>query len=240
MAYPYRSKWQRGFWSLILTQFQGAFSDNALKYFILFLVIGAGISTQQQENINAEVGLLFSLPFILFSMVGGYLADRFSKRSVTISTKWMEICVIAIATAGLALHSLPVQLVAIFLISTQAALFGPSKYGLLPELLPEARPSWGNGVLELGTFLAIILGTVAGTLLAAHFRPTPVLAAGIFAAVSFAGLATSYFISQVPTCDPKRKFDWFFPAEVWNRMSEVRRTDRTLHLAILGHMYFWF
>ncbi|MCU1305510.1 MAG: AMP-dependent synthetase and ligase [Acidobacteriaceae bacterium] len=233
-------KWQRGFWSLIVTQFQGAFSDNALKYFILFLVIGAGISTQQQENINAEVGLLFSLPFILFSMVGGYLADRFSKRSVTISTKWMEICVIAIATAGLALHSLPLQLVAIFLISTQAALFGPSKYGLLPELLPEARLSWGNGVLELGTFLAIIFGTVAGTLLAANFRPNPLIAAGILAAVSFAGLATSYTISKVPASAPHRSFQWFFPAEVWNRMAEVRRTDRTLHLAIIGNTYFWF
>ncbi|MCU1285786.1 MAG: AMP-dependent synthetase and ligase [Acidobacteriales bacterium] len=232
--------WRRGFWSLIVTQFQGAFSDNALKYFILFLVIGAGISTEQQENINAQVGLLFSLPFMLFSMVGGYLADRFSKRSVTIYTKWMEIAVLAIATTGLALHYLPLQLVAIFLISTQAALFGPSKYGLLPELLPEQKLSWGNGVLELGTFLAIIFGTVAGTLLAAHFRPNPVLAAGIFAAVSFAGLATSYLISHVPARDPQRKFDWFFPAEVWTRMSEVGRTDRTLHLAIIGNMYFWF
>ncbi|MCU1310501.1 MAG: AMP-dependent synthetase and ligase [Candidatus Angelobacter sp.] len=234
------SRWQRGFWSLIVTQFQGAFSDNALKYFILFLVIGAGISTQQQENINAEVGLLFSLPFILFSMVGGYLADRFSKRSVTISTKWMEICVIAIATVGLALHSLPLQLVAIFLISTQAALFGPSKYGLLPELLPEARLSWGNGVLELGTFLAIIFGTVAGTLLAANFRSNPLIAAGILAAVSFAGLATSYTISKVSASAAHRTFQWFFPAEVWNRMGEVRRTDRTLHLAIIGNTYFWF
>src|SRR6058998_3110958 len=152
----------RGFWSLIATQFQGAFSDNALKYLVLFLVIGAGVSTERQENINSNVGFLFSLPFILFSMVGGYLADRFSKRSITISTKWMEICVVAIAAAGLALHSLPLQLVAIFLISTQAALFGPSKYGLLPELLPEAKLSWGNGVLELGTFLAIITGVAAG------------------------------------------------------------------------------
>jgi len=77
-------------------------------------------------------------------------------------------------------------------------------------------------------------------LLASHFRPNPVLAAGIFAAVSFAGLATSYLISPVPACDPKRKFDWFFPAEVWIRMSEVRSTDRTLHLAIIGNVYFWF
>src|SRR5438874_7279298 len=161
-----KAPWQRGFWSLIVTQFQGAFSDNALKYLVFFLAIGAGVSTERQENINANVGFLFSLPFILFSMAGGYLADKFSKRSITVSTKWMEICVITLATAGLALGSLPLQLFAIFMISTQAALFGPSKYGLLPELLPEEKLSWGNGVIELGTFLAIIAGTVGGTLLA--------------------------------------------------------------------------
>src|SRR3954466_12990223 len=99
------SRPRRGFWSLIVTQFQGAFSDNALKYLVFFLAIGAGVSTERQENINASVGFLFSLPFILFSMAGGYLADKFSKRSVTVSTKWMEICVVAMATAGLALGS---------------------------------------------------------------------------------------------------------------------------------------
>src|SRR5262245_20844978 len=77
-------QWQRGFWSLILTQFQGAFSDNALKNLVLFLVIGAGISQAKQESINSQVLVLFSLPFILFSMYGGFFADRFSKRSVTI------------------------------------------------------------------------------------------------------------------------------------------------------------
>src|SRR3954470_12663743 len=184
----------RGFWSLIATQFQGAFSDNALKYLVLFLVIGAGVSTERQENINAFVAFLFSLPFILFSMAGGYLADKFSKRSITISTKWMEICVVTIGTAGLALGNLPLQLFAIFMISTQAALFAPSKYGLLPELLSEEKLSWGNGVIELGTFLAIIAGTVGGTLLASNFRPHPGSAGIILIVVSFAGLATSYGI----------------------------------------------
>src|ERR1700760_969805 len=114
----------RGFWSLIVTQFQGAFSDNALKYLVLFLAIGAGVSTERQETINNVGGTLFALPFILFSMAGGYYADKFSKRSVTIYTKWMEVCIISLAIAGLALGSLPLRLLAIFMISTQAALFG--------------------------------------------------------------------------------------------------------------------
>jgi acyl-[acyl-carrier-protein]-phospholipid O-acyltransferase/long-chain-fatty-acid--[acyl-carrier-protein] ligase len=230
----------RGFWSLIITQFQGAFSDNALKYLVFFLAIGAGVSTERQENINAVVGLLFSLPFILFSMAGGYLADKYSKRSITVSTKWMEITVIGIAFVGLLIGNLYLQLFAIFMISTQAALFAPSKYGLLPELLQEEKLSWGNGVIELGTFLAIISGTVAGTLLASNFRGHPSGAGAILIVVSFLGLATSYGISRVPAHAPDRKLQLNFVAEVWQRMAEVRRTDKTLNLAIIGNAFFWF
>lgn len=153
---------QRGFWALIATQFQGAFSDNVLRYLLLGIVVGAGISEDSGNQLVSVIMLLFSLPFILFSMSGGYLADRYSKRSVTIGTKFMEIGSMLIATVGLALHSLPIELLGLALVATQAALFGPSKYGLLPELLPEKRLSWGNGIIELGTFLAIITGTVTG------------------------------------------------------------------------------
>ena len=145
--------WQRGFWSLIATQFQVAFNENGLKNLIIFIILGMGLSQLERDRLVLVVGTLFSLPFILFSMAGGYLADRYSKRAVTIGTKFFELGVMLLAVAGLAWQSLPLELAAVFLASTQAALFGPSKYGLLPELLPEARLSWGNGVLELGTFL---------------------------------------------------------------------------------------
>ena len=91
-------------------------------------------------------------------MTGGYFADRYSKRSVTIGTKFFEIAVMAFFIAGLALRSLPMECAGVFLISAEAALFGPSKYGLLPELLPEQRLSWGNGIIEFGTFVASIVG----------------------------------------------------------------------------------
>ncbi len=233
-----REHWQRGFWSLIVTQFQGAFSDNALKYLVLFLVIGAGVSQSQQESINSRVAVLFSLPFILFSMYGGFLADRFSKRQVTINTKVMELGVMALAIASLAMHSLTLQLSAIFLISTQAALFGPSKYGLLPELLPEEKLSWGNGVLELGTFLAIIFGTAAGIGLASQFFTRPAMAGLILAGASVAGLFTSFGISKVAAAAPQRAFEWNFAGQLWREMREVRK-DQTLHLAVIGNAYFF-
>lgn len=231
--------WQRGFWALIITQFQGAFSDNALKYLVLFLILSGLAAENQHETFVTRVGLLFSVPFILFSMVGGYLADRFSKRNVTIATKAMEIAVMSLALAGLAFGIRDLQLAAIFLISTQAALFGPSKYGLLPELLPEPRLSWGNGVIELGTFLAIIAGTAIGPLMAEQFRAAPAAAGVILVAVSCVGLMTSFGISRVPAANPARKFEANFVADLW-RQYKIVSPDRVLFHAIVGSTYFWF
>ena len=124
----------------------------------------------ERDRLVFVVGALFSAPFILFSMTGGFLADRFSKRSVTIWTKFSEMAVMALAIIGLGRQSIALEMAAVFLASTQAALFGPSKYGLLPELLPEPQLSWGNGIIELGTFLAVIAGGVSGAFLADYFQ----------------------------------------------------------------------
>jgi len=229
----------RGFWSLIATQFQGAFSDNALKNLILFLILATNLTLDQKEQLVPLVGALFALPFLLFSMAGGYLADRYSKRSVTIGTKMLEIAVMLVALAGLWRQSLTLQLIAIFLLSSQAALFGPSKYGLLPELLPEERLSWGNGIIELGTFLAIIAGTVAGGFLSSQFAGEQKWSGALLLAVSCIGLITSLGIGQVPAANPVRRFRWNVPAEVWDEMRQVRR-DQALYLAVLGNTYFYF
>ena len=159
----------RGFWSLFVTQFQGAFSDNVLKSLVIFMLIGMDVSLDEKHRIGELVGALFSLPFILFSMAGGYLADRFSKRTISVGVKVFEMGVMTFALAGFALHQMPMLLAAVLLMGVHSAFFGPSKYGLLPELLPEKKLSWGNGLLELGTFMAIILGTVAAAVLSRHF-----------------------------------------------------------------------
>lgn len=233
-------KWARSFWSLIVTQFQGAFSDNLLKNLVLFLLISAGLPKDKRDELVPIIGLLFAIPFVLFSMTGGYLADRHSKRTITIATKVMEVVVAAVALLGLATRVLPVQLTAIFLISTQAALFGPSKYGLLPEILPEKKLSWGNGVLELGTFLAIITGTVAGGFFADKFGPGRQSVSGfVLIALALLGLATSFGITRVPAGDPSRKLRWNPFAELFHQVKLMQR-DRALWLAIVGNTYFWF
>src|SRR3984957_11144435 len=174
----------KSFWLLIATQFQGAYSDNILRNLLLSMIIGMGLARGQRETFISIVTFLFSVPFLLFSMPGGWLADRYSKRQITIWTKAMEIASMAVATVGLATHTLALSLVALTLVATQAALFGPSKYGLLPELLPAKRLSWGNGVIELGTFLAIIVGTVTGATMAERFHGHEVYAGYALLALS--------------------------------------------------------
>ena len=141
---PAAQRSERGFWALIVTQFQGAFSDNVLRYLLLSIIVGMGLGKDQRESFVSMATLLFSVPFVLFSMTGGWLADRFSKRQITIWTKGMEITSMLVAIAGLATHRLPISLVALTFVATQAALFGPSKYGLLPELLPAGTRLFRN------------------------------------------------------------------------------------------------
>src|SRR6267378_6460257 len=134
-------KWRLGFWSLIAAQFQGAFSENALKFLVIYLILAVEKDKAQRDQLELLVGILFAAPFILFSLSGSYLADRFSKRSVTLWTKVFEIGVMLLAVVSLAGPNFPLALAAIFLVCAQGALFGPSKYGLLPELLPAEKLS---------------------------------------------------------------------------------------------------
>ena len=231
--------WHLGFWSLIATQFQGAFNDNALKYLVIFLIIGTNLTPDEEEVKVLLVGSLFALPFILFSMAGGYFADKYSKRTVTICTKLFELAVMLFAIAGFAARSMPMAMTAVFLASTQGALFGPSKYGLLPEILPEKRLSWGNGVIELGTFLAAIIGTVAGARLSEVFAGREYYSGVFFLICTSVGLVTSLGISKVPAADPAKKFRANFLEDLFVQGKRIGQ-DRVLWLAVLGNTYFFF
>src|SRR5882724_8649529 len=109
-----KSNWRRGFWSLIATQFQGAFNENALKFLTIYLVLALKKDKAQRDQLEFLVQALFAAPFILFSLSGGYLADRFSKRSVTLWTKVFEIGVMVVAVASLRGPNFPLALAAIF------------------------------------------------------------------------------------------------------------------------------
>src|SRR5580693_7350702 len=197
---------RRGFWALIATQFQGAFSDNILRNLLLSIVVGMNLAKSERESFVSVVTFLFSVPFLILSMPGGWLADRFSKRQITIWTKVMEFGSMLLATAGLATHSLALSLVALTLVSSQAALFGPSKYGLLPELLPEKNLSWGNGVIELWSFMAIIIGTIVGAWMGQQFAGREVIAGYALLGLSAIGFVTSFGVTHVPAAAPQKPF----------------------------------
>jgi MFS family permease len=127
----------RSFWLMFVVEFQNAFSDNVLRWLVTFLIVGMTLSETHRNELVPLVGALFALPFILFSMAGGFFADRFSKRDVTVTIKCAEIAIMSIAMIGLWRHNIPLMLASVFLMSMHSAFFGPSKYGLLPELLPE-------------------------------------------------------------------------------------------------------
>ncbi|MDR3752531.1 MAG: acyl-[ACP]--phospholipid O-acyltransferase [Terracidiphilus sp.] len=230
---------RRGFWSLIATQFQGAFSDNILRNLLLSIVIGMNMAQTQRETFVSVVTFLFSVPFLIFSMPGGWLADRFSKRQVTIWTKVMEFGSMLLATAGLATHTLTLSLVALTLVASQAALFGPSKYGLLPELLPEKSLSWGNGVIELWTFLAIIIGTVVGAWMGQQFSGHEVNAGYVLLGLSAIGFITSLGVDNVPAAAPEKPFRINIVGDLLVQIGKMRK-DTALFLAVLGNAYFWF
>jgi acyl-[acyl-carrier-protein]-phospholipid O-acyltransferase/long-chain-fatty-acid--[acyl-carrier-protein] ligase len=233
------ANWRFGFWSLIATQFQGAFNDNALKFLVIYLIVERNFPVIARDRLVLLVGSLFALPFIIFAMAGGYLADRYSKRSVTIGTKIFETGVMTFALVALAIGHLPMEAAAVFLISTQGAFFAPSKYGLLPELLPPKELSWGNGIIELLTFVAAITATMASGFLAAAFRGRQLWSGMILLAFTLFGLATSFGISRVPAADPGRRFR-ANPLADFRGQLRIIMQDRVLAWAIAGNTYIWF
>jgi acyl-[acyl-carrier-protein]-phospholipid O-acyltransferase/long-chain-fatty-acid--[acyl-carrier-protein] ligase len=229
-----------GFWALIATQFQGAFSDNALKWLVSFLVLESAATKEYRDFLFVlVVPLVFAIPFLVFSIPGGYFADRFSKRSVTIWTKILEMLVMTGATFALWRNRLDLAAVALFFACMQGAIFGPSKYGLLPELLPTSKLSWGNGVIELWTLIAAIFGTLAGGFLA-HRNQGQQIWSGLFLlALSIVGWCTSLGITPVPAADPGRAFHWNWAKQLLDEIQRMRQ-DAILWVAVIANTFFWF
>ncbi|HTB62332.1 MAG TPA: MFS transporter [Opitutales bacterium] len=246
MDTPNQQNWQRGFWSLMGTQCQNAFSDNALKYLVIWTAILDLPASMSEVDRNAAMdskatlaGIIFAVPFILLSMFGGWLADRLSKQRVMSFLKVAEIGIMLTATAGLFWHLLPLQLAAIFMMSCHSAIFGPSKYGILPEILPLEKLSWGNGLLELLTFGGIILGQYAGSSLAQYIRGPIYVSGLLLAGLAFCGWLLSRQITHVPAADPKCPPRFNPLSDLWRQM-RVMRKDRDLWRANWGNTGFWF
>jgi acyl-[acyl-carrier-protein]-phospholipid O-acyltransferase/long-chain-fatty-acid--[acyl-carrier-protein] ligase len=224
---------------MFVVEFQNAFSDNVLKFLVTFLIVGMGLSAERRDQLVPLVGALFALPFILFSMAGGFMADRFSKRDVAITIKCVEMGIMSLALLGLDRHDIPLMLASIFLMSTHSAFFGPTKYGMLPELLPEKKLSWGNGIFSLGTFAAVITGTIFAGTLSDRLGKNQVWSGAILIGLALAGLLLCLGVERIPAADPQKKFRANFAGDFFSQLRLIR-ADRVLFLGVIGNTFLWF
>jgi acyl-[acyl-carrier-protein]-phospholipid O-acyltransferase/long-chain-fatty-acid--[acyl-carrier-protein] ligase len=236
------SGWQDGFWCLMGTQFQNAFSDNALKQLIILVLLASAAASSGEAGDDRLVSLVtavFSAPFILFAMLGGWLADRNSKQSMMVYVKSAEMGIMAFAGVALWLKSLPLMLGAIFLMGCHSAIFAPSKYGILPEILPHEKLSWGNGILELLTFLGVILGTVAAGVFSDRFTGREWIAGPILMVIAFGGWLLSRQVTPVPAADPTCPVRINPVTDLWHQL-RIMKQDRDLWRACWGNTGFYF
>lgn len=249
----------RSFWGMTCTQFLGAFNDNLYKQLMLLLAIpvavavagGAGVEAAGGESPGGDVQgwatLVFSLPFVLFSGIAGYLSDRYSKTPIIVLCKVVEIVVMGLGLLAFYFYDglgIAGTWVVLFLMGTQSAFFGPGKYGILPELFVDRDLPRANGIILMSTFLAIIFGTaLAGGLklvLTGEGGPTRNLWLGLLVCVgiAIAGTLTSLLVRKVPPAQPGIRLT----SDCWGVSKEVRamlKTDRVLLGALLVSSVFW-
>lgn len=227
------------------TQFQNAFSDNALKQLIILVLLAGATKAKAGEAANdqlvALVTAVFSAPFILFAMLGGWLADRNSKQRMMVYVKTAEMGIMAFAGVALWFESLPLLLGAIFLMGCHSAIFAPSKYGILPEILPHDKLSWGNGILELLTFLGVILGVVAAGIFSDAFlkEGREWIAGPILMVIAFVGWLFSRQVTPVPAADPTCPVRINPVTDLWRQL-RIMKQDRDLWRACWGNTGFYF
>jgi len=248
----------RSFRWLTLSQGLGAFNDNAYKQFILLLLVVPGLGLQVPGGFDPQAtGMaVFSISFVLLALFGGSLADRYSKRRVIVVMNMIEILVMVcgllaftaavFANIGLALN---LSLLVLLLMGAQSAIFGPSKYGAIPEIVDESQLSRANGIISMTTNLGIVAGTVvAGSLV--HFvigsdgsTKLPLHYAGFFfVAVAIIGFAGSLRIQPLPPADPGRRIAWGVHKVPLHAVREFRwlAGDRPLLLAVIGNSWYFF
>ncbi|HEX4986797.1 MAG TPA: MFS transporter [Burkholderiales bacterium] len=231
---------ERRFAPFFLTQFFGAFNDNVYKNALVILVAyhAAEYSSLDPNLLTNAAAGLFILPFVLFSASAGQLADKFEKSGVIRAIKAFEVGIMLVGSAGLLLHNLPLLFAALFLLGLHSTLFGPIKYAILPQALHPAELVGGNGLVEMGTFIAILAGTlVAGVLVSLDHGVTLVCA--MILAVGVAGLLSSFAIPKAPPAAAELVFDWNPARETWKNLKFAKR-NRTVFLSLLGISWFWF
>ncbi|MFM7027489.1 MAG: MFS transporter [Chakrabartia sp.] len=226
---------QRRFLPLFATQFLGAFNDNLFKMAMVVLVTYTILQDPTREaNFSALASGLFILPFFLLSAISGQLADARDKALLIRIIKTAEILIMFVGAAGLLLHSIPLLLVALTAMGVHSTFFGPIKYAILPQHLDMKHILGGTGLVEAGTYIAILLGTIVGGLLPSHWAAVGVLAVAILGRISG---------QMVPPAPPEGKneglkVDFNVFRASWRLVRDTMHTPR-LFMAIIAISFFW-
>ena len=226
---------EKRFLPFFLTQFFGAFNDNVFKN-ALGIMVTYNIVGDSSTLLSIAAGL-FILPFFLFSALAGQIADKYEKSKLIKIVKFFEIVIMCTAALGFYLENTDLLFVVLFLMGTQSSLFGPVKYGYLPQKLKKEELIGGNGLIESSTFLAILIGTIAGTLLITNNGYLAVSLSVILIAI--AGFSSANFIPITPAVSPEIKINFNIVSETYRNVRFLPN-NRVVFLSILAISWFWF
>ena len=231
---------QRRFAPFFWTQFAGAANDNLFKFaFTVMVTYQLSISWLPPAMAGLVIGALFILPFLLFSATSGQLTDKYDKTKMIRFVKNLEIAIMLVAAVGFIAGNVPTLLFCTFLMGVHSTLFGPVKFAYLPQVLSERELTGGNGMVEMGTFVAILLGNVAGGLLVAlpGIGHTTVAVACVLAALVGRGVAQ--FIPPAPATDPGLTINWNPVTETWRNL-KLAHENIVVFRSLLGISWMWF
>ncbi|MDZ4859053.1 MAG: acyl-[ACP]--phospholipid O-acyltransferase [Candidatus Hydrogenedentes bacterium] len=227
-----------GFWAFVTTQFQGALNDNLYKSILMFFL--AAVLQIEEGHVVAITTVLMALPFILFPGFFGALSDRYSKKDIAIWVKYLEFVIVTIGAAGFFFHSPYILYTVMFLMGAHSAMFGPAKYGILPETLPEERLSWSNGIVQMTTMLSVIAGQIlAGVLFDLLGVNRSYLVGFGLMGLTCIGIVTAWRITRPEPANPAQSF----PINPWKGMGRdlgIIWRNRWLRMIAFGYTYFWF
>jgi len=227
----------KGFRALLVTQFFGAFNDNAFKLVVSLFAINVFVKQSGGTAYLSLPAAIFILPFLLFSTYAGFLADRISKHKIIIGAKVFELIIMALAFAALSTGNMWAIFIVLFFMGLQSTFFSPAKYGILPEILGDEDLSEGNGAIQLWTYIAIIFGTSFGGYVFYAMKDNLARVSFFFIAISILGILTSFFVPRVQPSGSTRKFEWNFPAEIFHNIKGII-SIKAVWLAVVGLVYF--
>jgi 1-acyl-sn-glycerol-3-phosphate acyltransferase len=232
---------ERRFAPFFWTQFLGAGNDNVYKNALIIFVAfhAARLTTLDPNALVNLAGAVFIAPFVLLSATSGQIADKVEKSRLIRWIKLFEIAIMVVGLAGFWRQNLTLMFTALALLGVHSALFGPVKYAILPQHLKPEELIGGNGLVEMGTFVAILLGTIAGGVVVAIEPNGPILACALAIAIAVAGYLVSRGIPHTPAVAPDLAINWNPFSETWRNL-RIAQENRVVWLSMLGISWFWF